>query len=138
MKSRPREEAAPVGIRSENTLCLTTDTRPLKRSDLNVRVVDGETLVLDLTSGLIHQLNPTANLVWEHCDGQSSIGEIANHLLQLYEVDVETAVNDVTEAVERLRELGLMEGVTNQNSTKPNQQMRDLNEHSTKRTPQKK
>jgi hypothetical protein len=123
MKSRPSEEAAPVGIPSENTLWSTTDTRPLKRSDLNVRMVDGETLVLDLKSGLIHQLNPTANVVWEQCDGQSSIDEIAHHLLQLYEVDEKTAVKDVMEAVERLRELGLMEEVTNKNSTKPNQQM---------------
>jgi hypothetical protein len=62
-------------------------------------------------------------VVWEHCNGQSSIDEIANHLLQLYEVDEKTAVKDVMEAVERLRELGLMEEITNENSTEPNQQM---------------
>ena len=117
MKYHSREKASPEGVFSANNSDLTTDIRPLKRSDLNVRLVDGETLILDPKAGLVHQLNQAANLVWEHCDGQSSIAKIADHLLQLYEVDPKTAVNDVTEAVGRLRELGLLEAVTNGNST---------------------
>jgi hypothetical protein len=69
---------------------------------------------LDRKAGLIHQLNQTANLVWERCDGQSSIEEIANYLQQLFEVDEKTAVKDVMEAVRQLRELNLLEAVTNE------------------------
>jgi len=64
---------------------------------------------------LIHQLNQTANFVWEHCDGQSPIHEIANQLIEIYDVDPKIALNDVTEAVRRLRELELLETPVNGN-----------------------
>jgi hypothetical protein len=39
--------------------------------------VDGELLIYDLERNKAHCLNSTAALVWQHCDGQTSVTELA-------------------------------------------------------------
>src|SRR6266403_360370 len=68
---------------------------PKRRVDVNVRMVDGEVVVLDRQSDLIHQLNHTASYIWDRCDGQSTVAEIANQLAAAFHVDADTAVQDV-------------------------------------------
>jgi hypothetical protein len=83
--------------------------RPKRRADVNVRNVDGEVVVLDRQSDLIHQLNPTASYVWDRCDGQASVAEIAHQLAAMFEVDLNTAVQDVATTVMQLHRLGLLQ-----------------------------
>jgi hypothetical protein len=83
--------------------------RPKRRADVNVRSVDGEVVVLDRQSDLIHQLNPTASYIWNRCDGQASVAEIANQLATTFEIDVNTAVQDVATTVMQLHSLGLLQ-----------------------------
>lgn len=80
-----------------------------RRSDLRIQQVDEELLVLDDENGYIHQLNPTASVVWQQCDGKSSIAEIAKRLSDQFEVEESVATTDVRETIERLRELNLLE-----------------------------
>lgn len=55
--------------------------RPLaRRDDLIVRVLADEVLLYDRRHERAHCLNRTASLVWECCDGRSSIAEIAQKL----------------------------------------------------------
>ena len=86
---------------------------PKRRVDVNVRMVDGEVMVLDRQSDLIHQLNHTASYIWDRCDGQSTVAEIANQLAAAFHVDADTAVQDVATTIRQLHSLGLLESLRN-------------------------
>jgi hypothetical protein len=82
---------------------------PKRRSDLSVRVVEGETVIFDRHGGLIHQLNPTASWLWERCDGHSTIDDLVHQLIQAFDVEPETATRDVTAMMLQFQQLNLLE-----------------------------
>ena len=51
-----------------------------RKDGLIVQKLPDETLVYDLERDRAHCLNQTAALVWRHCDGQSSVKQIARAL----------------------------------------------------------
>jgi Coenzyme PQQ synthesis protein D (PqqD)/UPF0506 len=51
-----------------------------READLLIHELTGETLVYDLTRHRAHRLNPTAALVWRHCDGDTTVAEMATLL----------------------------------------------------------
>jgi hypothetical protein len=85
------------------------ESYPRKRANVRVRVIDEETIVLDRRQGLIHQLNQTASFVWERCDGRCTLEEIATRLMEAFDVDFNTAVDDVRKVIEQLEERKLLE-----------------------------
>jgi Coenzyme PQQ synthesis protein D (PqqD) len=95
---RPSQNDARVGKRV-----------PKRRSDLNYRTIDGETLILNREEGCLHQLNPTASFIWDCCDGNSDIAEIIDRLAAAYEVDYGTARKDVEEVLSNLLSSKLLE-----------------------------
>jgi hypothetical protein len=82
---------------------------PLRRADVNVRVLDGETVVLDRRLRRIHQLNATASFVWRLCDGSRGVKDIATDLLGDFDVDRATAERDTADAVRQLARAGLLQ-----------------------------
>ena len=82
---------------------------PKHRSDVIVRVVDHETVVLDRQGELIHQLNETAGYIWDRCDGESTVADITNQLAEAFSVDPETARKDGAVIVSQLQQLNLLE-----------------------------
>jgi len=81
---------------------------PRRRTDLQGRNLDGETVLLDRDNGVIHQLNATAAFVWDHCDGHRSADEIADLLTAAFDVEAPTARRDVGAALEAFRALSLL------------------------------
>jgi len=79
-----------------------------RRTNVQTRLLDGEMIVLDREQDLIHQFNKTATFIWEHCDGQRSAAEITSAVCQNFEVDEPTAVKEVIETLEKLRDLELI------------------------------
>jgi Coenzyme PQQ synthesis protein D (PqqD) len=84
-------------------------SHPKRRSDLNYRTIDGETLILNRKDGRLHQLNPTASFIWDCCDGNSNIVEIIDRLAGAYEVDSGRARKDVEQTLSKLQNSNLLE-----------------------------
>lgn len=84
---------------------------PKQRSDISVRTLDGETLVLDRAAEQIHQLNRTASFIWVRCDGHRTVSEIVAELAGCFDVDYETAREAVQTTLRELNELGLVDQV---------------------------
>jgi hypothetical protein len=83
--------------------------RPKRRSDVSVRLIDGEGVVLDRQAGLIHQLNHTASYIWDRCDGQFTVAEIADQLAMTFDVDASTAARDVATIISQFHSVGFLE-----------------------------
>lgn len=82
---------------------------PLRRTTgLLVEEVAGEAIIYDERSHRAHCLNATAATVWRHCDGRTSIGEIATAISAGLSSPVDPGV--VRLAVHELGESGLLEG----------------------------
>ncbi len=74
---------------------------PLARQDqLVVEELPDETLVYDLKRDKAHCLNRTAALVWQHCDGRTSVAEVAALLEEQLATPADEAV--VWMALDRL------------------------------------
>ena len=81
---------------------------PARRSDVVVREIDGETLVLDGQSGKVHQLNPMPEFIWACCDGASSVSDITSRLAVEFNVPVTSVAPDVANTIGKFQELGLL------------------------------
>lgn len=72
------------------------------------REVDGEILLLDTESNLVHQLNKTASLIWRKCQDGASTGEIAASLAENFDVEEDEARSDVERTIDRFTALRLI------------------------------
>lgn len=77
-----------------------------------MRTVDEEIVVLDVKGSLVHRLNRSAADIWNRCDGQHSVADIAASLAATYELTVEAAMGDVQTALAEFDRLGLMADAT--------------------------
>lgn len=87
--------------------CMDT-IRLSRRLDLTIRKLDGEMVILDRQAGRVHQLNRTASLIWEACDGNATPAELAEVVARTFDVDLNTAADDVAAAVVQLLNLSLL------------------------------
>jgi hypothetical protein len=84
------------------------EMRPLRRSDLDARTVDGELVILDRAKGTVHRLNETASSIWNDCDGNRTTAEIAARLAERVQRTPDDVLDDVVGAIRTLGQLGLL------------------------------
>ena len=82
---------------------------PNRRRDLAEEDLDQETIVTDPKGSCIHKLNAIAMGVWRMCDERRSTRTIAEWLTDVYEVDLEDAMDYVDQLIARFAEAGLLE-----------------------------
>lgn len=91
----------------------TVDTMPGSRSrQLVIQKIDDETLVYDLDRHKAHCLNRAASLVWSHCDGATTISEMARILQSELKIPADEEV--VWLALAQLRKAKLLDGPVRQ------------------------
>jgi hypothetical protein len=78
---------------------------------LLVREVGGEILVLDTEADQIHQLNHTASMIWRLLESGAEVPEIADALVNEYDLHRDQADADVLATVNRFSELNLLDYV---------------------------
>ena len=79
-----------------------------QKPGVKIQQVDGETLVLDDQNGYIHQFNDSASFVWHQCDGRSSVTEIVRRFAREFDLEEFVATKDVSEVIEKFRDLKLL------------------------------
>jgi PqqD family protein of HPr-rel-A system len=88
---------------------MTAPLKPKTRDDLTFVDVDDDALVYDPRNHDVHHLNPTGKLVFQLCDGTSSLEETATAIADAFGADPDAVERDVRGAARELRKLGLLE-----------------------------
>jgi hypothetical protein len=82
---------------------------PKIRPDVTVQQVGEESLVLDLKSDQIHQLNATAAWILARCDGETSIEAISRDFAEVFSLDDATASSDIAATLGQLHRLNVID-----------------------------
>lgn len=88
---------------------ISLSSRPARASGLAEVEVDGETVVYDELTGSIHQLDPTATVVWNALDGVVTVRELTADLAAVYGVPVAQIRRDVMALLNTLLAAGLLQ-----------------------------
>lgn len=86
--------------------------RPTRASGTRSKTRDlgDEMLAYDRDQGQVHVLNRTAREIYSMCDGTRTAEEMAEAIALEYDVDAETSLSDLLSTLERLIQLGLVDG----------------------------
>lgn len=92
------------------------DKRFKKHDHIVSRAIIGETLLVPISGQLadmqhIFTLNPVADFVWNHLDGERTTGNIVEGILEEFEVESEIAESDLLELMEEFISADLIEEV---------------------------
>ena len=89
------------------------DTLAVRRLGLVREELDGEAVLYDPAHHSVHYFNATANLIWGHCDGRTSVGEIVERVAQGFDMeepaDEAAILAHMTTALASLEQSGLVD-----------------------------
>jgi hypothetical protein len=85
-----------------------------KKEEIVTRRIAGETLLVPIYGDLanmerIFALDPVAEFIWEQLDGENSLKDIRDGVLDAFDVNEEQAETDIFEFIEELLKADLIE-----------------------------
>jgi hypothetical protein len=83
-------------------------------SSVVAREIAGETILVPIRGDLarmqrIFTLNPVGACVWGNIDGEKSLGDVRDNLLERFDAERKQVEQDVMEFINEVREAGLIE-----------------------------
>ena len=82
--------------------------RPLWASNVIWRRIEDEVVLITDDGLAVHVLNKTAAHIWELCNGEHGLSDIAESVCERFDTTVEEATKDAAELVDNLKQLGLL------------------------------
>jgi len=87
---------------------LSFPTRVKPSDDVVWRDLQGESILLDLKSGVYFGLDPVGTRIWTLLQDHTDLQAVLEQLLREYEVSEETCARDLLELIAVLQEKGLV------------------------------
>jgi len=79
-----------------------------KNPALAWREIDDETIIISPNDSVMHELNDTGSFLWKNIDGKKSAEELAELLVENYEVTPDVALSDTQGLLEEMSSLKLV------------------------------
>lgn len=73
--------------------------------------IDGEIVLYDDKTKVMHRLSPTAGQVWRCLDGSGNLAEIAADIADIYQADLGQVLADVVATARQFGSVGLLVGI---------------------------
>ncbi len=73
-----------------------------KNPDLAWREIDDETVIISPHDSVMHELNDTGSFLWKNIDGKKSAAELAELLVENYQVAPDMALSDAQELLDEM------------------------------------
>ncbi|HYU22277.1 MAG TPA: PqqD family protein [Candidatus Dormibacteraeota bacterium] len=73
-----------------------------KNPALAWREIDDETIIISPNDSVMHELNDTGSFLWKNIDGRKSAAELAELLVENYEVAPDIALSDTQALLEEM------------------------------------
>jgi hypothetical protein len=73
-----------------------------KNPDLAWREIDDETVIISPHDSVMHELNDTGSFLWNNIDGKKSAAELAELLVENYQVAPDIALSDAQALLEEM------------------------------------
>jgi hypothetical protein len=86
----------------------TNSLVPRSNPDAHGTILDGEMVLLNLTTGRYYTLNLVGAAVWEQCTGEQTLDDIHEAICARFDVSIEQAAEDIVALVMELEAEGLL------------------------------